>query len=444
MTQRCAAHHQHVSRRDVLALGLLAMGAGPVLAACSSTSTPPQPSGPDRSAGPIPVSNVKRADVALSGAPDLSAVVDGMSAFAAHLHATTATASANYTMSPLSIAVAFGMLRAGSRGETAKQLDTVFGFPATSRPEGSPHRALNALTAQLVTPHLLPGKPQAQAPVVAIANGVWVADGFAPLVHLAFLDLLAAQYGAHPQGVDFTTPAAAAAINAWVTDQTHGRINQLFDSLDPSTLMVLANAVYLKATWVNQFIVQSTQPGSFTTAAGSTVQAHLMSQTLEGVPYAENGQWQRITLPYVGDELTMHVVLPRTVASDRAALSALLPIATAPTAADRTTAVELELPRWDTATGLDLLTALASLGATDLSDLAGIAGGVYVSQAVHRANITVDENGSEAAAVTGIAVGTSAVISRTTVTVNRPFVWAVMHEPTQTPVFVGHVVNPTA
>ena len=377
-------------------------------------------------------------------APDLAAVVDGMGAFAAHLHATAATASANFTVSPLSIAVAFGMLRAGSRGTTADQLDAVFGFPATSRPEGSPHEALNALTAQLVTPPPAPGKPSAPAPIVAIANGLWVADGFAPLVHRAFLDLLAAQYGAHPQGLDFTTPAAAATINGWVKDQTHGRIAKLFDSLDPSTLMVLANAVYLKATWVNQFIPQSTKSGSFTTASGSTVQAQLMSQTVAGVRYAENDHWQRITLPYVGDELTMHVVLPRTVVSELTALTALLPIAMASTAGDRVNAVELDLPRWDTATDLDLLKALGALGVTDLNDLSGIAEGLFVDQAVHRADITVDENGSEAAAVTGIAMEASAVMAGRTMTVNHPFVWAVVHEPTQTPVFVGHVVNPIA
>ncbi len=434
-----------LSRRNMLtALGLIAVGGSSVLAACSSASTPTQPSGPARSAGSIRVSNVGRADVALSDAPDLAAVVAGMRAFAAHLHAATASASANFTVSPLSMAVAFGMLRAGSRGETADQLDAVFGFPATSRPEGSPHQALNALTAQLMTPPPLPGKPPAPAPIVAIANGLWVADGFAPLVQRAFLDLLAAQYGAHPQGLDFTTPAAAAAINAWVKDQTHGRIAQLFDSLDPSTLMVLANAVYLKATWVNQFTRQTTQPGSFTTAAGSPVQAQLMSQAVEGVRYAGNDQWQRITLPYVGDELTMHVVLPRTVVSDLAALTTLLPIATASSSDDRMSAVELDLPRWDTATNLDLLPALATLGATDLSDLSGIADGLFVSQAIHRANITVDENGSEAAAVTGIAMEASAVLLKTAMRVDRPYVWAVVHEPTQAPVFVGHVVNPTA
>ena len=137
----------------------------------------------------------------------------------------------------------------------------------------------------------------------------------------------------------------------------------------------------------------------------------------------------------------MRVVLPRSVLRGMPALTSLLDVATAPTTGDRPTLVEVVLPRWNTRTDLDLLTAL---NITDMSDLSGIAPGVSVDAAVHRAAITVDETGSEAAAVTAISVGLSmppqpAVVLR----VDRPFAWAIVHEPTQTPVFVGHVVDPT-
>ena len=436
------------SRRTMLTiLGLLAVGAGPALAACSQTgaSSADGSAGPSAagSAGRITVSRANRVDVSLSAASNLPEVVAGMDAFAAHFHAIAAAPSTNFTMSPLSIAVAFGMLRAGSRGETANQIDAVFGFPPSSRADGSPHQALNALTAQLVTPPRPPSSQPAPAPVVAIANGLFVADGFGPSVQRAFVDLLAAQYGAHPDSVNFGSPAATEAINAWVTEQTHGRIKKLFDQLDPSTLLVLANAVYFKATWLNQFSPAITTTGTFTTSTGSSVPARLMRQTTEGVQYAENDRWQRITLPYVGGELTMRVVLPRTVARDLPTLTALLPVATAPVGADANRPVDLTLPRWDTGTDLELLTPLGALGLSSLGDLTGIAPGVMVTQAIHRANITVDEEGSEAAAVTGIAVGTSARIATKTMRVDRPYAWAVVHEPTQTPVFVGHVVDPT-
>jgi serpin B len=243
--------------------------------------------------------------------------------------------------------------------------------------------------------------------------------------------------------VDFSSPTAAQTINSWVAQQTHGRIKQLFDQLDPETLLVLANAVYLKAGWLKQFTPESTTTGTFTTATGSSTQAQLMHQTTGAVGYAENDRWQRVTLPYVGGELTMRVVVPRRVARDLPTLTTLLPVATGPGSADALRAVDLTLPRWDTGTDLELLSPLRALGLTDLSDLAGIAPAAMVTQGVHRANITVDEEGSEAAAVTGLAVAVSAVRASVTMRADRPFTWAVVHEPTQTPVFVGHVVDPT-
>ena len=437
------ATEHDVSRRTLLtALGLLTLGGAPVLAACGSASR----TASDGSGGALrPIAaDVSRATVKPSDAPGLPAVVAGMAALGAHLHAVAADATDNFTLSPLSIAVAFGMLRAGSRGTTATQIDAVLGFPSSTRPEGSPHQALNALTAELVTPARVPTGQPGPAPIVAIANGLFVEKGFGSAIQRPFLDLLAAQYGAHADSVDFRSPTAAATINAWVAQQTRGRITKLFDRLDTDTLVVLADAVYLKAGWQNQFGPDMTTSGAFSTSAGTSVQARFMHQVIDQVRYVGNDRWQRITLPYVGGQLTMRVVLPLTVMRDRAALTGLLSVATGSTSGDPMDWVDLAMPRWDTGTDLDLLPLLATLGLTDLGDLAGIAGGLQVSQAVHRANITVDEKGSEAAAVTGIAMDTAGRVGTPNpMRADRPYVWAVVHEPTQTPVFVGHVVDPT-
>jgi serpin B len=418
-------------------MGLLALGAAPVLTACG-TSRESLPG------GPVPVSAKKRIDVSLAAAPRSAEVVRGMSAFAARLHRETATATENYTVSPFSIAVAFGMLRAGARGDMARQIDEVFGFPTSTRPEGSPHETFNALTADLLTPSALKGGDR--APIVEVANGLFVDEDFGPMVKPAFADTLAEQYGARPETVDFSGDAIAR-LNAWTSQQTHGRISELFETLDPLTVLVLANAVYLKASWLTQFEPGVTSPQPFRTTAGSEVGVPMMSQETPPVRYAENAQWQRITLPYVGDELAMRVVLPRDVVTGVPALTSLLDVATASTGKDRPEVVALDLPRWDTATKLDLLAAVRSLGLTDLVDLRGITEEVdlELSQAVHRATITVDETGSEAAAVTGLGIRVLSAMPPPTITmrVDRPFVWAIVHEPSQTPVFVGHVVDPS-
>jgi serpin B len=436
-----------LDRRALLggALGLLALGAVPGLAGCGSA---PDRDGAAGTAGTRLAADVSREDVGLTEAADLAAVVAGLRGFGAELHRVSAATAANWTVSPLSMAIAFGMLRAGSRGRSAEQLDAAFGWGPAADPAGSPHRALNALAADIVTtgpvepgPAQTPSGAPGPDPIVAVANGLFLAKGFP--VEPDFLTILARQYGADATALDFATGAAAATINDWVRAQTRDRIDKLFDDLDPSTKLVLANAVYLKTTWASQFDEAATTTGAFRTAGGGSVQADLMSQRLEQVGYDETADWQRVRLPYVGGELSMQVVLPRKVVGEVAELTALIGPAVEPVL-DGTGYVDLTLPRWDTASTIALLPALAALGVTDLTDLAGIAPGLAVSDAIHRANVTVDERGTEAAAVTGIATETSAVVATpVAMTVDRPFSWAVLHEPSGTPVFAGHVVDPT-
>ncbi|MDT4909652.1 MAG: hypothetical protein QOI69_2893, partial [Pseudonocardiales bacterium] len=200
--------------------------------------------------------DLARENVALSDAPDLAAVVAGMRALSAELHRTSATVAGNWTISPLSIDLAFGMLRAGSRGSTARELDEVFGFATGSVPQGAPHAALNALAAHLITTGLVPTTPSAApaghappAPIVAIANGLFLDRAYSGEIERDFLATLATQYGASLTTVSFHDPSATSAINEWAARRTRDRIKKLFDSLDPETVLVLANAVYLKATW---------------------------------------------------------------------------------------------------------------------------------------------------------------------------------------------------
>ncbi|HVQ87390.1 MAG TPA: serpin family protein [Actinomycetes bacterium] len=444
-----------LDRRTLLggSLGLAAVGSLPWLAGCSSTpSTAAVDPGPPQQVGLISA-DLPRKEVSIDS-PMVDEVVAGIASFGIDLHRVTATSTENWTASPLSIAVAAGMLRAGCRGETAEQLDGTLHFPKGDVPEGLPHEALNALTAELVTtvPVKVGEDPVKQGqpgpkPIVGVANALFIDTDFQSFVKDQFLALLAQQYGAGAIGVNFDAPSAVNTINEWVSTQTRDRIKTLFKELDPATVLVLCNAVYLKATWAEQFDEPATKNGNFTSPTG-VMQVPLMNNTFDRVPYIETDSYQRVTLAYVGDELSMRIVLPRDTVTDVDALNALLDVAVEPHPAQQSRAVDLTLPKWDAATDIDLRSVLSELGMTDafdpnLADLSGIADAdLYVAKAVHRANVTVDEKGTEAAAVTGFAVEVLSAIIALKMRVDRPFVWAVMHEPTGTPVFVGHVVNP--
>ena len=398
-----------------------------------------------------------RADLARQEATgaNVPTTVDGLTRFGADLYATIASPDENVVVSPLSIAIAFAMARAGAAGETAAQIDEVLGFPGG---DGT-HASYNALDRAMVTddapaPAPSPGATRdadatPQPPILHIANGLFAQSGFP--IKDAFLQILAGQYGSGMYTVDFAgaMEQALATINGWVTGQTAGRITSLFPQLPGTTRLVLANAIYLKADWATPFAEYPTEDADFTRADGTVKTVPMMHQPLEGVRAATGDGWQAVELPYAGDELAMWVIVPDAGRG----LDGLLDPTTLTgiregLAPDN---VDLFLPRWDFATELDLVDVLASLGLTapfdgGSADFSGISDTpLYIGEAIHKANITVDEWGTEAAAVTGLAFLESAAAQPPRVVrADHPFAYAIVHLPTGAPVFLGHVADPSA
>jgi serpin B len=419
------------SRREVLAAVLLAA----VAAACGRESAPAKKIQVTPSSRPPPIHP-----------PPVEATtyaVDGMTAFGAELFGVVADPAKNAVLSPLSIAYAFGMARVGARGETAAQIDAVLGYPS------NPHLALNRITKDIVTTSAIPPKNKEKRkpgdkpgqPIAAIANGLFV-QREVELVR-SFVDTLAAEYGAEAQRVDFRDDAKER-IDAWVREQTAERIDKLFDKLDPETKLVLANAIYLKADWAKSFGQDPTLDEEFRTPAGKI--AVPMMHSSDPRRYAESADWQAGEVPYFGGELVMWILVPRGKA---APASLLAPAVLGSVGAKlKPAAIALSLPRWDFATNLGLIPPLREFGMTapfDNADFSGMLPGIFIGDVVHRANITVDESGTEAAAVTGIAGLSSGIASPTIVLrADHPFAFAIMHLPTKTPLFVGQVVDPTS
>jgi serine protease inhibitor len=395
-------------------------------------------------------SEVRATDVARADPGSLSttALVEGINAFGHDLYAQAATGG-NVVVSPLSIEMAMSMARAGASGTTATEIDAAMHFPSAGR-----DAQMNALTRDLATQDIAPPvqSPAASrdpnappaAPILTIANALFVQQG--QPIGQPFLKTMAADYGSGVRTVDFTSPSAIAQINAWVRTQTADRIQKLFDALDPSTKLVLANAVYLKADWATPFAEQPTSDATFTTAAGAQITVPTMHQ-IGSLGYASSDKWQAVALPYAGGTLTMYVIVPTANTS----LADLLAPATLTQISDglRPTSLSLALPRWTSTTKLNLAPVLETLGIhtafTPAADFTAIAPNLFISQAIHRATITVDEWGTEAAAVTGLAFAAGAMTApQLNVRADHPFAYAIVNPQTGVVVFEGSVADPTA
>jgi serine protease inhibitor len=433
-----------MGRRDVGTVHRLLAGAViAVLVAACGTGDPGSVPG---EASVLRAAGVER-EAPPADAP-VDATVQGMTAFGYDFYRVSAEPASNTVVSPLSIATAFAMARVGAGGQTADQIDAVLRYP----PDGV-HAAFNAITRELVTESGPPPRTSPAAartpgesapPVLSMTNGLFVQEG--KRLQDEFLRILASQYGAGAQAVDFTSPEAIEIIDAWVREQTADRIKKLFDELGPETRVVLANAVYFKADWALPFAEYPTTTESFTRADGSTVRAPMMH--LQGdLRYATGDTWQAVELPYADSSLAMWVLVPtgQTTPGELLAPETFTDVATRLTPGQ----VDLSMPRWDFATDLDLIPPLEELGMEvpfhPGADFSGMLPGVWIDQAVHRANITVDEWGTEAAAVTGLGFDESGPPPPdVTIRADHPFAFAIVDTNTRTPLFIGHVADPTA
>lgn len=420
------------------------------LAGCASSSTKTANVTTPKASPVATPTEVRATEVARvdPGSISTAALVEGINTFGHDLYAQVSTGG-NVVVSPLSIEMALSMARAGAGGTTATEIDATMHFPSTGRDE-----QMNALSRELATQDTAPpiespaassdpGGPPA-APILTIANGMFVQQG--QPIGQPFLNTMATDYGSGVRTVDFTSPSAIAEINAWVRTQTANRIQQLFDSLDPDTKLVLANAVYLKASWAMPFGEEPTSDDTFTTAAGKQITVPTMHQG-GSFGYASSSKWQAVALPYAGGTLTMYVIVPTANTS----LSDLLAPATLTQISNglRPTPLSLALPRWTSTSKVDLAPVLESLGMTTAftpgADFAGISPGLYIRQAIHRATITVNEAGTEAAAVTGLAFAASSMMPPPlSVRADHPFAYAIVNPQTGVVVFEGSVADPTA
>jgi serpin B len=283
-----------------------------------------------------------------------------------------------------------------------------------------------------------------------IINSIWGQKDFQFLP--AFLDVLAQNYGAGLRILDFSSAPEKSrlTINKWVSDQTEDRIENLIPQgiIDTFTRLVLTNAIYFNAAWQHPFNEEATGDNPFYLLDGSEISIPMMTQS-ESFGYTEGDNYQVIELPYDGGELSMVILLPRsgqfkgfekTLTADnvKAIVKTL----------DRKQ-VNLAMPKYEFESAFQLKEALAVMGMpiafSEAADFSGMTSNrdLHISDVVHKAFVSVDEAGTEAAAATAVVVGlTSVPTDPIEVTINRPFIFLIRDIETNNILFLGRVINP--
>src|SRR5438105_292145 len=387
---------------------------------------------------------------------------------AVDLHRQRDTGKENLCVSPFSVESALAMTFAGADGDTRTEMARVLHFPSDASAVAASFASLQhsleemtVKTAELVKKSKEFGGPS-EPITLSIANKLFAQKGYA--FRPVFLSLVKQNFGAAFETLDFVTNASAATehINKWVADQTHDKIRDLIPggALDNTTRLVLANALYLKAPWANEFSQNSTQPEPFF-VRGAPVDVPMMRKADKNFGYARREGFTVVSVPYAGNELQFLVLLPDDIDGIRGLESKLSADVLASCAKlQKREEIDLYLPKFKleppTITlakqfeALGMKTAFDQpKGSANFDKIAPRTPNdyLYISQIFHKTFIAVDEKGTEAAAATAVAMLAGSALQSPPpppieVKVDRPFVYAIQHVPSGVCLFLGRVTDP--
>ena len=380
---------------------------------------------------------------------DLATLVDGNSTFAFDLYQELRETDGNLFYSPYSISLALAMTYAGARGETEQQMADALRFIL---PQNRLHPTFNGLDIELASRGEGAKDKDGEGFRLNIVNAIWGQKDYEFLS--GFLDLLAENYGAGLRILDFISAPeeSRVTINNWVSDQTEGRIEDLIPKglINTLTRLVLTNAIYFNAAWQYPFEEDATYGAPFHLLDGNEVTVPMMRQT-ESFGYAEGDGYQAIELPYDGSELSMVILLPE--AGKFEAFEGLLNVQLVEEIVGKieNRQVALMMPKFEFESDFSLKEILAALGMpvafSGGADFSGMTGNLdlFIADVVHKAFVSVDEAGTEAAAASAVIMELRAAPEEPVkVTVDRPFVFLIRDIETGTILFVGRVVSPSA
>jgi serpin B len=357
----------------------------------------------------------------------------------------------NIIFSPFSLSLALSMTLAGAEASTEQaMLDGL----QMNLPENEIHAAFNALLLAIEASQEL-GQDEMEGDQfqLNIANSIWGQSGYS--FKEDFLDILAQHYGAGMYNVDYrqNPEGARNAINNWVAEETEDKIEDLIPAgaIDPLTRLVLANAIYFNGSWLHPFSQNATAQAPFYTVDGSEISIDMMKLYGERFLYHQGPNYQALNLPYLSSDFVMTLLVPDAGAYDDFEASLTLDGLSEILSGVSFERVDLEMPKFDFESTVDANDPLIALGMGDAfdpdrADFSGITDeeALMITDVLHKATITVDEEGTEAAAATAVIIGVTSAMPDEPISlvIDRPFMFMIRHLPTNTILFMGRVLEP--
>jgi serpin B len=424
-------------RKQITAIAAASLAA---LTACSSSGS--TSGGTSRGDGSLIRADAAKATV---GQADLSAASASVNAFGVDVfHSVADGDPGNVMISPTSLATVLTMLMPGAKGQTEAQMAKAL---HTTMSADQFANALGALDSGTVQRELADKADLQQY------DTVWTQKGYG--IQQSYLQALSSAFDAGVRETDFTHPEnARQTIDKTVADQTNGLIKDLFGpgSMSAQTRLALTDTLYLKAKWADAFAKSMTADKPFHLANGNTANVSMMAGR-HAYAYAQGNGWQYAELPYQQEHLAMGILLPAAGSFDTFRTSLTADSLAAMTGSASSTPVDLELPKFtfDSSHGLEAalkalgMTSLFDPGSADLSGVPSKAEPLSVGTVVQKTHVAVDEDGTTAAAASGVTVVAGAApdpVQPAEMRVDHPFLFLIRDTVTGQILFFGQVADP--
>lgn len=399
-----------------------------------------------------PPSEIERHKYTLSTPPSKGeiALVSANSNFAFALFSQLRSSNhGNLVLSPYGVSTVMSMIRNGATGQTRQEIDRITYL--TELPLEEVNTGNQSLMQRQVNND--PGS------MVAIANALWMDDSFAARANKQLLNSLETQYQAAAKVESFKDPSTLAHINAWASEKTKGNIPQILEKLGPRDVLALLNAVYFNCKWKEPFKKENTLPTTFYLSSGQEITTPMMNQS-GTFSHFGNDEFQVLELPYKNLQYSMYLFLPEKKISFDQFLQSLNKSSWDKMLASlKMEEGQVSLPRFKFDSKHDLKSILMAMGIQQafteksaefpmLTTINDPNYHLYLSQALQRAKIDLDEEGTTAAAVTVVVVGAEEGAMTLAAPpfrfiADHPFFFAIAHKQTKSILFMGVVEDPS-